>query len=93
MCAGSSNHSTSPATKVSLPAWPLIALIYFYRYTLSPIMGNQCRFYPTCSRYGEEALRTHGAWRGSILAIKRVLRCHPWHEGGVDPVPDSSKRP
>ena len=67
-------------------AYPLILVIYLYRLTLSPIVGNDCRFLPTCSFYAEEALRRRGAYRGSILAIKRVLRCHPWHEGGYDPV-------
>ena len=66
-----------------------LLLIRGYQLGLSPLLGPRCRFYPTCSRYGEEALRTHGAWRGSILAIKRELRCHPWHEGGIDPVPES----
>lgn len=78
--------STEKPEKVSVWAYPLILVIYIYRYTLSPIMGNQCRFYPTCSAYAEDALRKKGAWRGSIMAIKRLLRCHPWHEGGYDPV-------
>ncbi|MBD3333799.1 membrane protein insertion efficiency factor YidD [candidate division GN15 bacterium] len=67
-------------------AQPLIWSIYAYRFTLSPIVGNSCRFWPTCSHYGEQALRRYGAWRGSIMAASRVLRCHPWHEGGYDPV-------
>ncbi len=76
---GESKH-TSPF------AYPLIGLIYVYRYSLSPIFGRSCRFYPTCSQYAEEAIRKHGAWRGSIMAVKRILKCHPWHEGGYDPV-------
>ncbi len=68
-------------------AYPLIALIYLYRFTLSPIIGNQCRYEPTCSHYAEDALRKHGAIRGSWLALKRIVRCHPWHDGGFDPVP------
>ncbi len=65
----------------------LILLIKGYRAVLSPIMGNQCRFYPTCSCYTEEAIRQHGALRGSWLGLRRISRCHPWHEGGIDPVP------
>jgi putative membrane protein insertion efficiency factor len=65
----------------------LIALVRGYRYLLSPWWGNQCRFSPTCSEYAIQALRRHGAWKGSLLALRRVSRCHPWHEGGFDPVP------
>ena len=74
--------------KISIFSYPLILIIYVYRYTLSPLIGNQCRFYPTCSHYAEEAVKKHGAWRGSIMAIRRLFRCHPWHEGGFDPVPE-----
>lgn len=69
-----------------LLAYPIIFLIYCYRYTLSPFIGNSCRFHPTCSHYAEDALRKYGAWKGSIMMILRLLRCHPWHEGGYDPV-------
>lgn len=72
--------------RVSLLAYPLIFFILVYRYTLSPVIGNGCRFYPTCSHYAEEALRKYGAVKGTWLAIKRVFRCHPWHDGGYDPV-------
>lgn len=65
----------------------LILLIKAYRLILSPIMGGQCRFHPTCSCYTEQAIEQHGALRGSWLGIKRIGRCHPWHEGGIDPVP------
>jgi uncharacterized protein len=65
----------------------LILLIKGYRAILSPIMGNQCRYYPTCSCYTEEAIKRHGALRGSWLGLRRIARCHPWHEGGIDPVP------
>ena len=68
----------------------LIALIEGYRLLLSPFFGTQCRYYPTCSAYAREAIETHGAARGTWLAVKRVLRCHPWHAGGVDPVPPRS---
>ncbi|MFZ5757275.1 MAG: membrane protein insertion efficiency factor YidD [Pseudomonadota bacterium] len=71
----------------SLPARPLIALVKLYRLTLSPVIGQHCRFTPTCSLYSIEALETHGALRGSVLTLKRLGRCHPWCEGGYDPVP------
>jgi len=58
-----------------------------YQLTLRGIIGSHCRFYPHCSAYAMEALDTHGAARGSLLAARRVLRCHPWHPGGYDPVP------
>jgi len=65
----------------------LVALLRGYQLLLSPMMGQSCRFYPTCSNYAIEAVRTHGAARGSLLAARRVCKCHPWHEGGVDLVP------
>ena len=66
----------------------LIVLIRGYQLLLSPLLGNHCRFYPSCSPYAREAIERHGALRGGWLAIRRVLRCHPWHPGGVDPVPE-----
>jgi uncharacterized protein len=58
-----------------------------YKLTLSPLIGRQCRYLPTCSEYAAEALIAHGPWRGSWLAAKRVCRCHPWGGSGYDPVP------
>jgi putative membrane protein insertion efficiency factor len=72
----------------------LVALVHVYRRTLSPVLaalGAQCRFHPTCSAYALEALRRHGL-RGVPLAAGRVLRCHPWHPGGIDPVPGAPPR-
>ncbi len=65
----------------------LTAAIRAYRYLISPMLGPTCRFYPSCSCYAEQALQQHGAIRGSYLTVRRLLRCHPWHEGGYDPVP------
>ena len=65
----------------------LILLIRFYRRFLSPLKPRTCRFHPTCSAYALEALERHGAFWGSYLAVRRVLRCHPWNPGGLDPVP------
>lgn len=65
----------------------LIVVIAAYRYLISPLLGWHCRFYPSCSAYAEEAIRCHGAARGGWLAVRRLARCHPWHAGGVDPVP------
>ena len=70
-----------------LLAWPLLALVWLYRYTISPFLGNNCRFQPSCSEYAIEALREHGAFRGTWLAAKRIARCHPWGGSGYDPVP------
>ena len=65
----------------------LIGLLRTYQYLLSPFLGQHCRFTPTCSQYAIDALREHGTLRGSMLAARRVMRCHPWHPGGPDPVP------
>ena len=65
----------------------LIAFIQAYRYALSPFLGQHCRFHPSCSSYAIEALKLHGAGRGSWMTLRRLARCHPWHRGGFDPVP------
>jgi putative membrane protein insertion efficiency factor len=65
----------------------LVALLRAYRFAISPLYGQVCRYHPTCSAYALEAVQAHGAMRGSWLAVRRVLRCHPWAAGGVDHVP------
>lgn len=72
-------------------AWPLIWLVKFYRFAISPWLGGNCRFQPTCSEYAIEALKTHGALRGGWLAARRISRCHPWGGSGYDPVPGTDE--
>ncbi len=76
--------------------WPrrfLIGLVKGYRLLLSPWLGSACRFEPTCSVYALEALQRHGALGGSYLTLRRIARCHPWCDGGCDPVPGQIPRP
>jgi uncharacterized protein len=63
------------------------SLITAYRWLVSPLLAPSCRYYPSCSAYALDAVEAHGALRGAWLATKRIARCHPWHAGGVDPVP------
>lgn len=72
---------------MTLVARGLVALVTAYRLLLSPVLGPACRYAPSCSDYAIEALRGHGAARGALLALRRVLRCHPWGGHGYDPVP------
>ncbi|MEP5569191.1 MAG: membrane protein insertion efficiency factor YidD [Halioglobus sp.] len=67
-----------------------IFLISSYKVLLSPFLGHHCRFYPSCSSYAQEAITQHGVFKGLWLATRRLSKCHPWHEGGVDPVPPCS---
>lgn len=71
----------------------LIALLKAYRFAISPLYGQVCRYYPSCSAYALEAVTVHGSLRGSWLAVRRVGRCHPWAEGGLDPVPPRPAHP
>jgi putative membrane protein insertion efficiency factor len=76
------------ATRRLSPAGALLVLlIRIYRATLSKIMPSRCRFYPSCAQYAQEAIEVHGAVRGGWLGIRRLLKCHPFHSGGFDPVP------
>ncbi|MCC6909986.1 MAG: membrane protein insertion efficiency factor YidD [Phycisphaerales bacterium] len=76
------------AAGASLPARALIAIVRLYQVTLGHLIGGQCRFCPSCSRYSIEALARHGALRGGWLTLRRLVRCHPWGGSGDDPVPD-----
>ena len=68
-------------------------LIRIYQWTLSPLIGPACRFYPSCSQYAQQAILRFGLARGAWLALKRLGRCHPWHPGGFDPVPPAAAAP
>jgi putative membrane protein insertion efficiency factor len=75
---------------IDMKQWPakcLLFLIRIYQCCVSPMLGSNCRFYPSCSQYALEAVQSYGAIKGSWLAIRRIGRCHPWHPGGYDPVP------
>lgn len=65
--------------------YPFIILIRIYQFTISPLLGNCCRFYPSCSEYMVEALKAHGLWKGGWMGLKRLSKCHPWNTGGYDP--------
>ncbi|MBI3283550.1 MAG: membrane protein insertion efficiency factor YidD [Burkholderiales bacterium] len=70
----------------------LLLLLRCYKFAISPMLGQNCRFYPSCSDYAAEAITVHGAARGSLMAGKRLCRCHPWHPGGVDLVPPAAEK-
>lgn len=67
-------------------------IFHLYRLLLGPFIGDVCRFYPTCSHYSEEAIYEHGFLKGCLLTLKRLLKCHPFHKGGYDPVPSNEKK-
>lgn len=77
---------------VSVPSWIMIAVIKVYQWTISPLLGPRCKYYPSCSNYGLQAVRRHGAVKGLALAVWRVLRCNPWSHGGIDDVPAQGQR-
>lgn len=62
----------------------LLGLIWLYQWTIGPVIGNRCRFYPSCSNYSKEALQKHGVFKGLWLTVRRLCRCHPWNPGGID---------
>jgi len=71
----------------------LLFLLRAYQLCISPMLGQNCRFYPSCSSYAREAIHTHGALKGSILTANRLCKCHPWHAGGIDAVPPAKAAP
>ena len=85
---GKNSEESKPVNRTPWQLWLPLGLLAIYRYAISPLMGPRCRFYPTCSQYAEEAYKNFGSIKGTWLTIKRLLKCHPWHEGGVDLVPD-----
>ena len=76
---------------MNVPTYILINLIKCYKFLISPLLGQSCRYLPTCSEYSIEALRTYGFFKGIFLSIKRILSCHPWGRGGFDPVKKEMK--
>ena len=87
MSIASASSASPRGHQPGVAARALLLLIEIYRVTLAPLVGGFCRFVPSCSVYAEEAVRGHGAVRGARLALHRLLRCHPFHPGGLDPVP------
>ncbi|MGH1461407.1 MAG: membrane protein insertion efficiency factor YidD [Neptuniibacter sp.] len=69
-----------------------IGVVKIYQYLISPLIGPRCRFYPTCSNYMIEAIQLHGPIKGLYLGVKRIVRCHPYTDGGYDPVPDKQEK-
>lgn len=91
--------NTQKSLSITIDQWAsrvlvkiMLGLLRFYRYFLSPWIGNQCKFYPTCSQYSEAAYKEHGFFKGSYLTLVRILKCNPWHAGGIDEVPSKNKR-
>jgi uncharacterized protein len=86
------SSSSGPSVRKLSPAgWLLVGLLTGYQRFVSPLLGPRCRFYPSCSAYALEAVQVHGALRGSWLAVRRLSRCHPFHAGGIDPVPGTDR--
>lgn len=98
------NQNAHESAMTSLPAWNMIAsvarlprfagrgLILVYHYTLSPLIGQNCRHLPTCSRYADEAIERYGLWAGGWMTLARLLRCHPWGTSGIDNVPETAPK-
>ena len=84
-------NESSAQKKPTIASWLLVAAIHVYRLTLAPFLGGNCKFYPSCSHYAEQAIKIHGPKRGALLAAKRLLRCRPFTKGGHDPVPEAEE--
>ena len=69
----------------------ILSLIKFYKLFISPVLGSHCRYEPSCSEYTHQAISAYGIFKGSWIGVKRICRCHPWHEGGYDPIPDENR--
>lgn len=92
-CAVADAPATLPRAARSGPAGRLLqAAVALYQQFISPLLPANCRFHPTCSQYARQAIRSHGAKLGTYLALRRILRCHPFHRGGYDPVPAPAPR-
>ena len=84
---GKTREYFSESLAMNIVRYVLVRSIRAYQYLLSPFLGQHCRFHPSCSSYAIEALETHGLLKGTLLSVRRVSKCHPFHPGGVDPVP------
>ncbi|MGQ8367311.1 membrane protein insertion efficiency factor YidD [Glaciecola sp. 1036] len=84
-------ETSKASTFHKVTSLPFVGAIQFYQTLISPMLGQNCRFHPSCSCYASEALKQHGVIKGSALAIKRISKCHPLHPGGFDPVPSAHK--
>lgn len=91
-CKKGSKNTGSKSTVSIWLASPFLLLIGIYQYIISPMIGPRCRFEPTCSHYAKQALLEYGVFKGLVLAIKRLSKCHPWHEGGYDPLPAKTSK-
>jgi len=92
-CQANNVDTASPAARLRMPARLGVGMIRLYQITLSPWLGNQCRFYPTCSHYGIHAIERHGLAKGLWLTVKRISKCQPFHPGGIDHVPEAIGKP
>lgn len=85
-CCEPSRHVELPAERLTSPRRAAVGLLRLYQLTVSPLLGSRCRFFPSCSSYAQEAIVRYGVWRGTWRGLGRILRCHPFHPGGYDPL-------